>query len=213
MGAWQKYYRRGLQSPYGTPLAYGIMAMKAELIYNGFKKDVNPTTNVFGYAAAQRTKEFQIIRRLTPDGVIGPTTAKELFRKRISEIQAQNNISDNILCKQLSLESAFDPAATGFVDERDRGLAQINSFWHPDVSDDEAFDPAFCIPWAGKFLADNIKYLGDVDAGIAAHNVGRFYAGKWLEAGKPQTGLLTITKKDYAVICTNYVKLIKSRTC
>ena len=49
-------------------------------------------------------------------------------------------IHDTIRC-----ESQFDPQAVGEVDRRDRGLVQINSFFHPQVSDAEAFDPRFAI--------------------------------------------------------------------
>jgi peptidoglycan hydrolase-like protein with peptidoglycan-binding domain len=45
-------------------------------------------------------------------------------------------------------ESGWDPKARAVnTDARhsvDRGLWQINSFWHPEVSDDDAFDPAGC---------------------------------------------------------------------
>jgi hypothetical protein len=49
-------------------------------------------------------------------------------------------IHDTIHC-----ESRFDPLVRGHVDPRDRGLVQINSYWHPEVSDAEAFDPVFSI--------------------------------------------------------------------
>jgi hypothetical protein len=49
-------------------------------------------------------------------------------------------IHDTIHC-----ESRFNPSVRGHVDPRDRGLVQINSFWHPNVSDAEAFDPVFSI--------------------------------------------------------------------
>lgn len=49
-------------------------------------------------------------------------------------------IHDTIDC-----ESRFNPLVRGHVDPRDRGLVQINSFWHPEVSDAQAFDPVFSI--------------------------------------------------------------------
>lgn len=39
-------------------------------------------------------------------------------------------------------ESGLDPLKRGILDPRDRGILQINSFWHPEVSDQCAFDPA-----------------------------------------------------------------------
>ena len=53
----------------------------------------------------------------------------------------------------------------------DRGPAQINSTAHPEVSDAQALDPNFAIPWAAKVLAGHIKNLG-IARGIVAYNTG-----------------------------------------
>jgi len=213
MAAWTSLYKYGLTSPYGTPLAYGIIAVKKELIYNGFSKEIKPESNLFGNAAKMRTIDFQRSKNLIPDGVIGPRTSKELFKKRVLEQEKYFFIPDNYLCKQLSLESAFDPAAVGYTDPRDRGIAQINSFWHPNVDDNEAFDPSFAIPWSARYLSENISSLGDIEAGVVAHNTGRYYARRWLEAGKPEEGLYSGAGKDYAYQCTRYLSLINKQTC
>lgn len=56
----------------------------------------------------------------------------------------------------------------------DRGIAQINNIAHPEVTDAQANDPNFAIPWAAKEIAYNIKHFnGDVNRAIAAYNVGR----------------------------------------
>lgn len=55
----------------------------------------------------------------------------------------------------------------------DRGIAQINAKAHPEITDEQAFDPNFAIPWAAKTLSGHIKNLGgDINRGIAAYNVG-----------------------------------------
>lgn len=41
---------------------------------------------------------------------------------------------------------------------RDRGLWAINDQWHPDVSDEEAFDPAFAAAWAFKNSSGGTKW-------------------------------------------------------
>jgi soluble lytic murein transglycosylase-like protein len=157
--------------------------------------------------------EFKIFVGVEADGVVVQKTAKELFRHRINQTELLIEIPDHLTLKQTGLESNFDPSA--FVDHgsngADRSLNQINSNSHPEVSDDQAYDPSFSIPWAAKYLKDAINAIGDVDAGLAAYNVGRFYARKWLEAGKPTTGLYTSSGKDYAKICTNYVYLVKKQ--
>ena len=55
----------------------------------------------------------------------------------------------------------------------DRGVAQINTLVHPDITDEQAFDPNFAIPYAANLLASHIKSLGNINRGIAAYNVGR----------------------------------------
>lgn len=223
--AWAEYYKYKDRAEPGTPRAYAIVGLKRELKYRGYGKGLDTESLFFGWAAMQRTKEFQKDFKIglkangEPTGVIASGTARKLFKKRIwSEA---HRVSDKIkmvvpgiwLCRQLNLESGFDPAAVGNVDPRDRGLAQINSFWHPDVTDDEAFNPAFSIAWAADYLASNLEALEDIEAAVAAHNVGRFYARKWLEENKPVSGLYTVEGKDVAAIITRYLQLVKSREC
>lgn len=224
-GAWTEYYQYKDRAEPGTPRAYALVGLKRELAYRGYGKGLNTESLFFGAAARDRTKEFQRDFKIglkangDPTGVIASGTARKLFKLRV---WAESHIaSDQLgitvpalyLCRQLNLESGFDPAAVGNVDPRDRGLAQINSYWHPEVSDEEAFDPAFSISWAADYFANNLKALGDLQAGIAAHNVGRYYAREWLEAGKPKSGLYTVGGKDYAAIITRYIELVNSREC
>lgn len=212
MGAWSAYYKKGNIETANTPRGYGLLALKKELVYQGF--GTNLVLNYqFGETMRKRTVEFQKSQGLEADGIIGPKTAKELFRERIYAAETEAGISDHLTFKQISLESNFDPSA--FVDHGtsgvDRSLCQINSKAHPEVTDAQAYSPEFAIPWAAQYLKDHIDALGDVDAGLAAYNVGRFYARKWLEAGKPSSGLFTSTGKDYAEICTKYTKLIRAQ--
>lgn len=207
MAAWEKYYRYGLKGDPGTPLAYGIVALKKELDSNGFGKGLVLNTPYFGDAMRNRTKEFQAARNLTVDGVIGPATALELFRWRVK----LELLPEDLLGKLIKLESGYDPAAVGTVDKRDRGLCQINSSAHPDVSDEEAFEPAFSIPWAARYLRKNYNLMGDWNGAIASYNMGFFYADKWVEAGLPASGLFTSTGRDYALLCTNYVSVVRKQ--
>jgi soluble lytic murein transglycosylase-like protein len=211
--AWEHYYRYKDRAEEGTPRAYGIKAIKRELVYRGFGEGLNVDTPFFGGAAQTATKRFQKSLGLAETGVVNPETARRLFKKRIWAASHNEGVPALYLCKQLNLESGFDPAAVGYVDARDRGLAQINSYWHPTVTDDKAFDPSFSIPWAANYFSENFKALNDVDAALAAHNVGRFYAREWLKQGKPPSGLYTLEGKDYAAIITRYVKLVKTREC
>ena len=60
--------------------------------------------------------------------------------EEIRDIAEQENFDDvEWLISISECESNFDPLIRGRIDSRDRGLFQINSFWHPDVSDECAF--------------------------------------------------------------------------
>lgn len=208
--AWVAYYQYGDRAPEGTPRAYGLIAIKTELKYNGYGKNLVVGTPVFGDAARNRAKEFQGNNGLIPDGVVGPRTARALFRKRIFAVEASKNIPNNIVYKKTDLESGFDPAAVG-VSGKDLGLNQIHQPSHPNVTTEQAFTPAFSVPWSANYLVAAYTDLKDWDAALASYNVGRFYAGKWLAAGKPATGLFTTAGKDYAIMCTKYVSLVLGR--
>jgi len=50
-------------------------------------------------------------------------------------------IADNLTSGEASVRYRGDPPPEG-VSSSDRGILQINDRWHPEVTDDEAFDPA-----------------------------------------------------------------------
>lgn len=47
----------------------------------------------------------------------------------------------------------------GNIDGRDRGVWQINAAWHPEVSDAQAFDPAWASRWAAWQWASGRAWL------------------------------------------------------
>jgi soluble lytic murein transglycosylase-like protein len=136
-----------------------------------------------------------------------------LFRKRVKEIQAVYVIPDDLLCKMTGLESGWDPGAIGRVDNNDHGLVQINAPSHPDISIEQAIDPAFALNWAAKSMAANFTKLHDWDGVVAAHNLGNFYAAKWVAAGKPSSGGPLLTRGDAYTLATNYVALVRKQSC
>ena len=214
MGAWGTYYSYGQIEQAGTPKAYGLMALKVELKHLGYASDVQLNYQ-FGKAMDAAVKKFQADKGLIADGVVGPHTTRELFRSRIYEQEAAYDIPNHLTYRQTSLESAFDPGA--FADHAengvDRGLNQINSKAHPEVSNDQAYAPSFSIEWAASYLKSLIINVGDVDAGLAAYNIGTFYAKKWKAAGEPASGLFyPNSTTDYAKIATQYVSLIKNQS-
>lgn len=61
-----------------------------------------------------------------------------------------------------SHESGYNPLAVNVNSDRyhsrDRGVFQLNDHWHPDVSDAQAFDPAFNISYAFRMSAGGTNW-------------------------------------------------------
>lgn len=77
------------------------------------------------------------------------------IKSLIIEIADSMGIDNKLALAVAEAESSFNEKATNKnTDESiDRGLYQINSKWHPQVSDKEAFDPEFSI----KFFCEAVK--------------------------------------------------------
>lgn len=207
-----KVARNGV--PYNAQvIGFAMVALKKELAYNGFKGGMVLDNYVLGDAANKQIRAFQAFKFLDADGQLGPRTAKDLFRKRVKEIQAVKGIPDDLLCKMTGLESGWDPGAIGRVDNNDHGLVQINAPSHPDISIEEAIDPQFCLNWAANSMASNYTKLKDWDGVLAAHNLGNYYAGKWVAAGKPASGGTQVARGDVYTLATQYVALVRRQTC
>jgi soluble lytic murein transglycosylase-like protein len=218
-GAWTWFYKLGLDGKGNMRVADGIFAIKQELAYNGYTADgkVVLTMPSFGKYAVLAVKQFQAAHSLTVDGVVGPATARVLFRKRAFEVEDAKHIPDHLLARLLNLESNDDPVAQGVVDPNDEGIGQVNLPSHPDVSLAQAHDPAFVIPWAGSYLRGLYTATGgtDWDGALAAYNLGTSLAKQWLAAGKPTSGGPKIgTNRDgsprYAWnTASSYVRLVR----
>jgi peptidoglycan hydrolase-like protein with peptidoglycan-binding domain len=209
-GAWSHIYQYGLSAPAGSRLAYAIVAVKRELAYNGFPRSMVVGAPAFGDAARTAAAAFQRAHGLKPDGRIGPATALSLFRKRALAVETQLGIPNHLLARDKTLESANDPGAVG-ENGIDTGLEQIYLTAHPGITIAQATDPAFALPWAGRYLLDNFAALHDWQAAIAAHNVGRYYAGKWLAAGKPAAGGPIFNDgRDAYTVASRYVQLVQA---
>jgi len=84
----------------------------------------------------------------------------------------ENNINPALLASVLFQESQFNPRAVN-EGSGDYGIAQISRKWHPEVTEEQAFDPTFAIPFAARLLAEDTKHFNDLNRGVAAYNVGR----------------------------------------
>lgn len=174
---------------------YAVLAIQTALVESDIA-DESLETGLFNWATKRAVQEFQEdwmgIKRRRSDGVVGPQVAKMLFADLVNATQRDLGIPDDLLCALLELESAWDPGATGYVDPRDRGLAQINSTAHPEVSDDQAFTPSFAIPWTGRRLRTAFETFNrdfdwdrqlTWDLAIASHN-SPVRAGQWAVSGE-----------------------------
>ena len=212
-GAWPYYYQLGLDfrsDPQGRD-AYGIYAFKNELIYNGFSKGINPTLPYWGSGVVTQTKKAQKFFGLTVDGVLGPMTARCLFRKRCTTSELALTLPIHLLAKIKTLESGDDPVAQGVVDPDDEGLFQENLPSNPSLTQIECWTPSFIIPHAASQLFNHIKDCGNSSkAGTAAWNVGNFYANEWRLAGFPTSGGPIVDGQDIYSRCDQYVNLVNA---
>lgn len=220
MGAWDRIYKLGVKAEAGTPFGYGILAVKAELAYNGSADEhLDLTALACGHAFDRSAKAFQLAHGLIVDGEVGPHTAAALFQKRAQAVGTTYHVVHDYVCKTMHLESNCDPAAVGVADATDLGLLQIHMPAHPDVTVDEAFSPEYALEFAGRGLSSAYRKLGDWDATVASWNVGGGGAQAWLAAGKPaslyeswftdQDG----NPLDLGARATTYVRLVKAQTC
>ncbi len=219
MGAFDfNNYKTGMVVPaiHQDRVGLAFVALKKELAYNGFGLNLVVDKPVFGEAATNRTKEFQTSVGLTPNGEIGRTTARELFRKRVEEIEDTYGYPRGTLGKKFLLESAYDPVAIGWADPDDTGIAQINIRIHTSVTKEEAFDPEFSFNWAADYVSDNRdrieKEVNTLKAARASYNVGVEYAKRWMLAEFPASGGPMLGGQDSFTRATNYIALIDKQT-
>lgn len=104
----------------------------------------------------------------------------------ISKVARQYGLDPSILAAMLFQESGINPntrdnpnidPVTGAVVSRDRGIAQINNLAHPEISDEQARDINFAIPFMAKELSSVYKERNSWPQAIAAYNVGRGRVG------------------------------------
>lgn len=124
------------------------------------------------------------------DGVAGPTTCKALWKDLQIWYGGVYHVPASQLYGFMMLESVADPGALGGLTPSDRGLSQINENAHPDITDEQAFDPHYAINYTAKRLGDaRIKYSGksaDLKnrCAIAQHN-SPLWANQWYATGSP----------------------------
>lgn len=103
---------------------------------------------------------------------------------------ATKGLPTGLLAGLIEIESGGNPNIThDNAHSIDRGIAQINNVAHPDVTNAQAYNPSFAIPWAANELSGLIGKCGSVVGGLEAYNSGRCsgdtgYASAVLAAAK-----------------------------
>jgi hypothetical protein len=111
-------------------------------------------------ATVYQPTEIPSVFRMSEPSPIGESTqdvSKSIQKNSNLPIQDQIRVLEPEIADTLialaDCESDFRPDVRGVVDKRDRGLYQINSYWHPEVSD----ECAFSVACSTKFTADMIR--------------------------------------------------------
>jgi hypothetical protein len=210
-GIWPESYGRDdnfTSDPYGRS-AFGLYAVKKELVYNGFAIGIDVREPVFCSSTLKQTIDFQKARDLDPDGLIGPITAAALFDARTREIEKRFGIKNNWLLKLKNARSQNDPVAQGPQDEE--GLVQVELHFNPSISIEDAWDPAWALDYGVRRLKAAIEFCGgDEQGGIAAWTIGRIFSKDWVEAGKPDSGGPQLGGKDSFSRAAEYVSLVSA---
>lgn len=166
----------------------GVKAIQTEINRQKLSSSPLIVDGVFGARSAQGVREAQQKLGIGADGQAGVVTCKKLWRDLVKKAADLADIDPKYLYAQMSHESSGDPAACGYFNEPDRGLTQINTAAHPDVSLEEAHDSKFNLEWAAKRFSEALtKYKSkpslQIVCSIAQHN-SPTSADNWFKTGK-----------------------------
>lgn len=187
-GAWTdpKHYRMTAPPQGKEPgrVNWAIQSIQRALTIHGY--EVGANDGVFGPRTRSAVRAFQTDVKLQPDGIVGHKSARALYEPFVNDTERKLQIPEHLLHGQLMLESGYDPGAQGSMDARDRGLCQVNSRWHPDVTDELAYGrPKWIINWSGSRLRSAYDGLSveSWDAALASHNNPE-KAQQWARSGE-----------------------------
>lgn len=76
----------------------------------------------------------------------------ESLNDAIQRVSRENGISPILLTNLVQSESSGNPKADNGYD---RGIVQISRTYHPEVSDNCAFDQTCALEWAAKYIAEH----------------------------------------------------------
>ena len=122
----------------------------------GYLVDGNPTTAFLaGYAGTAVIENLLLKKNSQSD------SADAVTEQLIKKIAVAETVDPDLAVRVAKCESNLDWKAVNINTDgsKDRGLFQINDKWHPDVSDEVAFNPITATQFFCKaFKAGNLKW-------------------------------------------------------
>jgi hypothetical protein len=96
-----------------------------------------------------------IIENMLPEKVKAEAEKKPTIEELIRMIAKQEGVDPDLAVRVARCESLLDPKAININKDgsKDRGLYQINDKYHPEITDEQAFDPIY----ATKFFCKAYK--------------------------------------------------------
>jgi len=140
----------------GNDLSLGFLGGMVTGGVAGYFIDGNPTTAFLAGYAGTAVIENLLIKK--NDGSIPAAGINEAI---IRKVAIQEGVDPDLAVCVAKCESSFNEKAVHVNTDgsRDRGLFQINDKCHPDVSDEEAFNPIFAAEFFCKaFKAGNLSW-------------------------------------------------------
>lgn len=222
----KKFFKKGYDSKVLVPGRIAYIAVSTEqpvsindyAVYKaiqGFQRWVGtPATGLYEAATKDAVVEWQIRKGLVADGIFGPATARTLIepiiRSEANKIDSEHPILGALGVGFCSWESGFDLGAVGGTSPEDLGLFQINGPSHPSMSVDARLTPILAIRYGLELIESNLaEFEFDVDAGIAAYNLGKAGARQWIAAGRPDVWTRVVDGVEKTVDVRRYINEIK----
>jgi hypothetical protein len=128
-----------------------------------------------------------------------PAVEKMPFQNMIQEAALKQGLPPEFLAAALDRESAGfkDKYVYGWhVDGTGRGIAGIDKKYHPEVSDDEAFDPYYSINWMANELGKLNRKHGNTYDASREYNGGPAFSSSRIGYGGSTVNELTKRHAD-----------------
>lgn len=146
-----KYYRE-VRNTSRDAVMYAVMVgiFGAIGLDAWYQHAAKPIMYVAEYAHAEEVEVVQI--------EVAIDWTEDRIKKEIRDRAQEYNVSAEVMETVIWCESRFNKDALG-DGGKSRGLAQIHSYYHPQVLDEQAYDPAFAIKFLAEKLANGQGYL------------------------------------------------------